>query len=411
MAAQEYQYIDDILKEFYSPVLVSQAYKKAPFWAQVQKIPVKTMAGRRLVLPVQTAFTEAVGSRIANNYNLPSAGRNLYDTAYLYMKRIYGRVQVDGFSIAATKGSGSWIDVLTNEMKGVINAFGLELDRMTMGRGNGILAYTNGTGSSATVVTVDTPGGISGDTPNTKWLRKGMVVDIYTSGGSQEVNSVQISSVDSSNSQFTLASSSNWSDNSYVVKEDSWSSTAANIGDLMGIDGIVDSGNTPGSDFQGISRSSETTWQAYETSTATVISETAIQEVLDEIEKVSAGDAPNFGLTTYSLRNKLVDLIRGDRQIDTMDLKGGWKAIRYVGGNVEIPLMVHKYCPSGYFYFISLPHIKFYSLKKLVWDNKGGGVVKPVADADKYEAWFKMYANMGTDCSSAHGKHTNFSTS
>jgi len=43
-----------------------------------------------------------------------------------------------------------------------------------------------------------------------------------------------------------------------------------------------------------------------------------------------------------------------------------------------------------------------------VWDDKGGGVVKPVAGSDAYEAWFKIYANLGTDCRNAHGKYTDF---
>jgi hypothetical protein len=47
-------------------------------------------------------------------------------------------------------------------------------------------------------------------------------------------------------------------------------------------------------------------------------------------------------------------------------------------------------------------------LKNLVWDDKGGGVVKPVAGSDAYEAWFKIYGNLGTDCRNAHGKTTNY---
>jgi len=92
-------------------------------------------------------------------------------------------------------------------------------------------------------------------------------------------------------------------------------------------------------------------------------------------------------------------------------LKAGWKALKYIGGSIELPIMVHKHLNDGHFYVVSLPHIKFYTLKKLVWDNKGGGIVKPVAGYDAYEAWFKMYGNIGTDCRNAHGKLTGVTTS
>jgi hypothetical protein len=62
-------------------------------------------------------------------------------------------------------------------------------------------------------------------------------------------------------------------------------------------------------------------------------------------------------------------------------------------------------------YFISLPHITFFTLKNMVWDDKGGGVLKPVAGYDAYEAWFKMYGQIGTDCCNAHGKLTGLKTS
>lgn len=411
MAGQEFQYIQDILKEFYAPAIVNQVYKKAPFWAQVQKRD-KGVYGKRVVIPVQTAFTEAVGSRVANNYSLPTASRNTYDQAYVYIKRVYGRIQVDGFSIESAKGKGGWVDIVTAETKGVSNAFAIEVDRQTMGRGTGIIGHVASVSGSDIVV--DNPAGIVGDTPAAKWFRAGMVLDVYdaTGGTSQLVDSLTISSI--SSATLTMSAStgiSSCADGDYVCREDVYSTTAANVGDMMGLDGIVDSGNTPGSDFEGISRSTEETWQAHEDSTSQVISESVIQAELDAIEKRTDGESVNLALTTYNLRNKLIELIRADRLVNTMDLKAGWKAIEYVGGNVTLPIMVHKNCPEGYMYFVSLPHLYFFTLQNLIWDDKGGGVVKPVAGYDAYESWFKMYGNLGTDCSNAHGKLTGLTTS
>jgi hypothetical protein len=415
MAMQEFQYIQDILKEFYAPAIVNQVYKKAPWWAQIKKVS-KGVVGKRVYIPVMTAFTEAVGARLANNYSLPTASRNTYDSAYIYMKRNYGRIQVDGFAIEAAKGKGGWIDIVSGETKGVSNAFGLDVDRQSLGKGTGVIGHVAST--SGSTITVDNPFGNT-EASTARLFRAGMVLDGHDDADStKHIDGLTISSIASN--VLTMDAStgiSSLADGDELYREDVFSSTVANIGEMMGLDGIVDSADGPSpsthataSDFQGIA-SATPTWAAYESSTSQVISETVIQEFLDEIEKVTDGESPTLLLTTYALRNKLIDLIRADRMVTQMDLKAGWKALKYIGGNLELPIMVHKNCPTGYLYAISMPHIRFYTLKKLVWDNKGGGIVKPVADYDAYEAWFKMYGNIGTDCRNAHGKLTGLTTS
>ncbi|MBW1975273.1 MAG: phage major capsid protein [Deltaproteobacteria bacterium] len=413
---QEFQYIQDILKEFYAPAIVNQVYKKAPWWAQIKKLT-KGVYGKRIVIPVMTAFTEAVGARVANNYALPTAKKNTYDQAYIYMKRNYGRIQVDGFAIESAKNRGGWVDIVTAETKGVSNAFALDVDRQSLGRGDGVLGHVAST--SGSTITVDNPFGIT-EASVARLFRAGMTIDGYDDADStQHVDSLEISSI--SGNTLTMSAStgiSDLADGDQLYREDVFSTTPGNIGEMMGLDGIVDTGNGPSpsthvsaSDFEGIDASAEPTWQSYVDSTSQVISETVIQELLDSIEKRTDGEKPNLAITTYALRNKLIEIMQSDRLIQTMDLKAGWKAIKYIGGNVELPIMVHKNCPTGYFYVVSLPHIKFYTLKKLVWDNKGGGIVKPVAGYDAYEAWFKMYGNIGTDCRNAHGKLTGLTTS
>jgi len=410
LASQEFQYISDIMKDFYAPVIVNQTYKKAPFWAQVKKLT-KGVYGKRIVIPVQTAFTEAVGARVANNYNLPSAQKNSYDQAYITIKRNYGRVKVDGFSIESTKGKGGWIDVMAAETKGVANAFALDLDRQSLGRGDGVLGHVASVSGSD--ITVDNPFGIT-EASTARLFRNGMVLDGYDyDNDTQHVDSLTISSIASN--VLTMSAStgiSSLADGDYLVREDSYSATAANQGEIMGLDGIVDTANAPGDSlFEGIDADSESTWQSTVDTTSQVISESVLQSMLDSIEKITDGDTVNLALTTYDLRNKLIEIMQADRMIQTMDLVAGWKAIKYVGGNISLPITVHKNCPTSYFYMVALPHIKFYTLKKLVWDNKGGGVVKPVAGEDAYESWFKLYGNMGCDCRNSMGKFTALSTS
>jgi hypothetical protein len=418
MAGQEFQYIQDILKEYYAPAIVNQVYKKAPLWAQIQK-STKGVYGKRIVIPVQLAFTEAVGARVSNDYSLPTAQRNTYDQAYIYMKRNYGRIKVDGFAIQSAKGAGGWVDIVSAESKGVANAFAINLDRQTMCDGSAVLALCVGS-ASGQVITVDTPGGIVGDTPVTKWFRKGMRLDIYTAAGTKHADSVEIASIDESAGTITITGSgvvSSVTDNDVIYREDVFSATAASLGEMIGLEAIISSSNAPGSggisaaDYEGIDRAANPEWQSYIKTSGGVLTETLIQNTLDSIEVRTDGDTPNLALTTFALRNKLVSLMVADRQVvNQLDLTAGWKAIKYVGGNVTLPFMVHPKCATGYIYLICTPAIKFYTLQDIVWDNSGGGVLKPVAGEDAYESWFKMYGNIGTDCPNCMGKITGVTT-
>jgi len=412
VAGQEYQYIGDILKEFYTPAIINQLWKKSPLWAILKKKS-KDMVGKRVVIPVRVGLTEAVGARAANDYTLPTAQRNLYDQAYIAMKRVYGRVQVDGFSIASAKGKGGWIDVLQGEIQGVTDAFSLDIDRQLLTGGTGVLAYQNGA-VAGQVITVDTPGGIVDATGNTRFFRKGQVLDIYDSDGDPiHADSVQVASVDAAAGTITLTGNvAATEDNDLIFKENVHVAGAISdsVGELMGIDGIVGTGNAPGSTFQGIDATAETTWRSFVNATDEVITEQLIQEDLDAIDNNTDGEPVDLILTSYALRNKLVAIMKTYYKVETLNFVAGWKGIKYVGGNSELPVMTHKNCPAKYMYYLSRPHLALWVLKNLVWDDKGGGVVKPVAGSDAYEAWFKIYANLGTDCRNAHGKRTSFKT-
>lgn len=407
MAMQEFQYIQDILKDVYTPVIVNQVYKKSPVFAILKK-KTAAYAGKRIVIPVRTLFTEAVGARAANNYNLPAAQKNSYDQAYIYMKRVYGRVMVDGFAIEAAKGKGGWIDVLQGEIEGSIDAFALNLDRMLMGDGKGILGVENGA-ISGQVITVKNPGGIAADSNPTltKWLRKGMVLDIYdgtTPFTAKHADSVQISAVTSTT--ITLVGSiASCVANDVIMAEDTWEAAGPISGELMGLEGIIGAGNY-GSDFEGIDATAEPTWQAYVQGTGSVLTEKTIQNDLDAIDDKSAGEQVDLAITTKTLRNKLIADQKLAYKTEVLNLVAGWKAIKYTGGEIELPIMAVKNAPTGYMYYLSQPHLTLYTLKELSWDDKLGGVIKGVAGMDAYESWFKLYANMGTNCRNANGKNT-----
>lgn len=433
MAVQEFQHIEAILKEWYEDAIVNQIYVKSPIWSQIKKTS-RGVGGKRVYIPLRHTLSEAVGGLVANEYTLPTASRIEYTHSYIYQKRNYGRVQVDGLAIAASKaGKGGWIDAFAGETRGIAEAFAIDIDQQCMGRGTGILGHATGDHSSTTQ-DVDSPHGIDED-PSFMWFRKGMAIQYWDADGFvfdplSSASAITISAIDPANNEITLSAeptitptTSDWIVRYRTASFDgSGNNTpetqSAGNGVIMGIDRIVDDDqtDTPGDDydlFQGINGNSDTNnwWRAKKQSTRGILTETKIQEDLDAIEQNTDGDTPNLALTTYAIRNKLIEIVKSDRMINTLNLVGGWEAIKYRGGSVSLPIMVHKFCPTGYIYYLNLKYLRFYTLKKLTWDSSMGGIIKQKADEDQFEAWFKMYGNLATDKRNALGKGVGYTTS
>ena len=437
MATQRFIDVEDILKEWYAPAIVNQIYVKSPVWSQVKKSS-KGVSGKRVYIPLRHTLSEAVGGNVSGTNTLPTAGKIGYDSTYIWQKRNYGRVRVDGYGIEASKGKGGWIDLFAGETRGIAESFAIDIDQQVMGRGTGILGVSESTrstggGVSNDTLQVDDPHGIhpAEATPGYFWFRKGMLIDIwnYASGTTPGQADAEIESIDPANNTVTFtAAATQYADGDYLTRANTGvfdtgiapnDAHAVGNGVIMGIDRIIDDDTalqTPDmTNFQGITASSATYnwWRAQRmgASADTILTEMKIQVDLDTIEQNTDGDAPNLALTTYALRNKLIEIVKSDRMLQSLKLVGGWEAIKYRGGSVSLPIMVHKFCPTGYWYYLNLKYLTFYTLKKLIWDNKGGGIIKPVADQDEYEAWFKMFGNLGVDKRNAMGKHMRYTTS
>ncbi|KKK62198.1 hypothetical protein LCGC14_3006720, partial [marine sediment metagenome] len=183
-AYQEFEQVEDILKEWYAPAIVNQIYVKSPLWSQVKKSS-KGVSGKRVYIPLRHTLSEAVGGNKSGVHTLPTPTRVQYDSTHIWQKRNYGRVRVDGYGIEASKGKGGWIDLFAGETRGIAEAFAIDIDQQVMGRGTGILGVVSGTcTTSGTTVTVDDPHGISKATPGFSWFRKGMVLDTWLDGTS-----------------------------------------------------------------------------------------------------------------------------------------------------------------------------------------------------------------------------------
>ncbi len=112
-----------------------------------------TQNGKQVQFDTHIGRNSGIGARGLRE-NLPTAGAQKYKQANLYLKNLYGTIEVDGqlFEQAADNYN-AFINVVDNEIKGLKRDLSQDLNRQIYGDGTGKLATVASV--SGAVITVD----------------------------------------------------------------------------------------------------------------------------------------------------------------------------------------------------------------------------------------------------------------
>jgi hypothetical protein len=224
-----------------------------------------------------------------------------------------------------------------------------------------------------------------------QYLAEGMLVDITDSSGVAITNGSgrEITVVDETAKTFTVSGTANLSPTatSKVVVAGSYNQ------ELTGFDAIFTADNV----LYGIDRSVNKWFNATTNALNGMISEVEIQRALDEAER-KAGAVINFLVTSYGVRRSYQNLLTAQKQfVNTLELKGGWKALAYRGGRGDIPLVAGKYAPAGKIRALDLTNWKMYEMLDWDWLDRDGAMLHRVPDKAAWEATLVKYCDLGCD--------------
>jgi hypothetical protein len=386
--------MDKLFKQFYYPRVVKQYYNATPIMTRIKKMSEDLeFAGKQVVIPVKKGWSEGVGARaegddLPNPYYAP-VDQMLVDVAY-----IYGVWKITRPSIKASRSPGAWERLMTFTMDDVKENLIWDGARQRVhGTGTGSITQINGTATSATQ-TVD----------DTTLLREGMVIDVYTaeSGGSQDVNSIRITAINSATS-ITLASSQTCNDNSYVFREDSRGN------EMMGLAGIVDDGTYVGV-FQGLNRATAgNSWLKSgvmgNSGTDRPLTISLLNQAAARAEQSGAGGWPTAIYSNYALGLKYVDLLTADRRyVGTKKFDGGFEGIEHTTPGGTIPWFFDRMIRPKKIYLVHEPDLLQVQLTPLeVVDDIDGRVMRQVTNKDEYTGYMAEY---GTLAATRCNRHT-----
>lgn len=351
------------------------------------------VSGKSFTVALHTGRNKSAALGRADGGTLPTAGTQSYATTIVPNAYLYGRIEVTGPTIAASRDNvGAFTQALEAEVDGLTRDFKRQFNRQLNGDGTGALAYwtaaddTSGTNvddgqgnafvhlqsGASTLDLIDA-------SDNSTVLGDSIVVTLGAKGAS-------------SYAVTWTGTVSGSADGDYLVYED----TLGN--EMMGIAGIVSASDPPLGDLQGIDRGTAGNeyWKAQSFTNSGTLRQLAfedMQEVIDAIATTSDYSEGDIGLilSNYPVRRSYYKLCIAERRhVNTMELDGGFKALDFNG----IPFVADSQTKRNQMFFLVLDTMAIFRTSDFDWMDKDGSYLSRVANKDSYEAVLFHYGNL-----------------
>ena len=380
---------DNALKEVYLGVVSNQLNTSInPLLAKINQTT-SDVWGKEIRKLAPYGINGGIGAGTEDG-DLPTSAGNSYAQFVLTLKNLYGKLEISDKAIRASENSaGAFVNLLNNEMDGLIKASAFNFGRMLYGDGTGFLAEISANTNNA--VTVD----------SVVNLIEGMVVDFISSTGEVGKTSLRIKSIDRANKVVTLTTSS-LTDNEFagykLCVQGSYNNEITGLGAIFKSTGSL----------YGLNRSSYSWMTPYmkdisESSTKTDISEVVMQRAIDELDEVSNSKVDFIVCSAGVKRNYQSYLASYRSNIDIMNLDGGFKAISYNG----IPVVSDRFVPANTMYLLNTSEFNLHQLCDWKWlESEDGRVIKQTPGKPTYQATLVKYADIICNKPSGQAKIT-----
>ncbi len=365
---------DSALKSYYLDAVAEQLnFDTNPFLAVIKQTT-EDVWGKEVKKLVVRGVNGGVGAGTEEG-NLPGNGGNNYAQFVTTLKNLYGTIQISDKAVRASENNaGAFVNLLNAEMEGLVKSSSFNLGRMLFGDGSGVLA---------TVVRVTEEGVTVSNVNN---LVEGMVVDFCDRNGVPifGFDRARIHYVNRKTKQIKLnfeVYAEEIPDECYIVVQDSFNKEITGLGAIFDLDRQY---------LYGIKRVSNEWINPYIEKDVGAIDEMKIQKAIDTIEE-NSGSKVNFIMCSWGVRRALQKLLSTNRQSDTVELAGGYKAITFNG----IPVVVDRFCPEGTMYLLNTNDFQLHQLCDWQWlEGDDGKVLKQIPGKPVYTATLVKYADL-----------------
>ena len=377
---------DSALKTFYIDAITEALNMKVnPFLAAVERTSANVV-GKDVKKVVRVGFNGGVGAGTETGA-LPTASQNDYITLSAGLKNLYGTIEISDKALrAAANNEGAFVNLLNDEMQGLIKSASYNFGRMLFGDGTGELAIVMSHENNR--IEVDTADKIE----------VGMIVDFYLLEGTK-MYGFKVTSVDKENKYITVEIPAEYADlgDDFEIDPDCpIYLQGSKDNEIFGLEGIFRGRNL----LYGVSRDIDCMKPIVKTNVGE-LTESKIQKVIDEIER-NTGSKTNFIICSWGVRRALVELLKKNASgTSTVELAGGHQAITFNG----IPVVVDRFCHEGAMYLLNTDYFKMHQLCDWQWlEAEDGKILKQIPGKPVYTATLVKYAELMCENPAAQAK-------
>lgn len=354
-----------------------------------------TRNGKEVVFDTHIGRNQGIGARNVRE-KLPTAGAQKYKQAHLYLKNLYGSIEVDGqlFEQAA-EDYQAFINVVDNEIKGLRRDLAVDMNRQIYGNGSGALAVVKTAATASTTVIFD----------SAQYVDYDMVVDVLSSTGTQKHDEVTVTAINTATGAVTFSSAVTVVVGDIIVRA---SNTTNSFGkELTGLAKIVSASGI----LHDINPADVPVWASTEVTLGSVgtpgtLTELDLISLVQKVDK-QGGDVDVF-LASPGVYNAYWNLLQSFRQFtNTATLTGGQRSFNFEALGKPIRFVSDYAAPKGTLYALSSKELVMNQKKDWSWMDRDGSMWSRVADTDAYEARYYLYAELGTYRRNAHAKLSN----
>jgi hypothetical protein len=356
-----------------------------------------TRNGKEVVFDTHIGRNQGIGARNVRE-KLPTAGAQKYKQAHLYLKNLYGSIEVDGqlFEQAA-EDYQAFINVVDNEIKGLRRDLAVDMNRQIYGDGSGTLGYVAAAATASLTVQFD----------SVHWIDYGMVVDVLDASGAfaQLHNEVEVVLVDTATNIVTFDTAVTVAIGDIIVRASN--GTNSYNKELTGLSAIVSATG----ELHEIDPATTPVWSSTEVALGTVgtpgtLTELDLISLVQKVDK-QGGDVDVF-LASPGVYNAYWNLLQSFRQFtNTAELTGGQRSFSFEALGKPIRFVSDYAAPKNTLFALSSKELVMNQKKDWSWMDRDGSMWSRVADTDAYEARYYVYTELGTYRRNAHAKLTN----
>jgi len=383
--------MDKAMKQLYLPRLRSTVNTATVLSTRLEKnTEMTSVSGRNAIVPINIRPSEAIGAR-PDDGTLPTAQNQTFVECAIPYAFNYATIRITHPTIASTKNdAGAWAKVVSAEMEGIQRDLKNDFNRQYFGNGTGVIGRINQPSTITSTLPLDAGHNV----------KVNMLIDVHGDLTGDDINSpatgflvssVSGNTITITDADGTSATLGTVADNDYITRFGSMNQ------EMMGLVGIVDDGSEVAT-LQGISRSSYPEWKSTVVDAGGALTATTLDDAILEIE-ANGEAALTCGITDRTQFRKIANLMVADRRYtDTMELKGGFKAISWG----DIPIFWDRDTPldgqnagKSQLFFLDENEIQRYELQDLDFDDTDGNVLHRVANKASYDATLFYYGNLG----------------